>query len=312
MSTNDPEFYQAPKFTPEPPAAVPRQRGCFFYGCIIASVLALLVAIMVAIGVYIGYRFLNQLVEEYTATAPRELPKVEMPAEQRQTLKDRVEAFRKAVKEGTPTEPLVLTSDDLNALIEEEPELKGQDLRQDRGRQDQGTGQHSTREARPVGMVRGRYLNGEADVKASLSDGVLIVTLDSIEVNGKKPPEQVMTESGKQNLAKDVYKDPKNAEMIRKLESLEVKDGKIILKVRAKSEASPSGPSRQGRAVETDIPQGRAGEDRNTQGARPNLLRPSAGSEVRIDSRDPGEGRGHAFGRMRSSTAHARMNRSLR
>ena len=39
----------------------------------------------------------------------------------------------------------------------------------------------------------------------------------------------------KQNLAKDVYKDPKNAEMIRKLESLEIKDGKIILKVRAKA-----------------------------------------------------------------------------
>ena len=35
-------------------------------------------------------------------------------------------------------------------------------------------------------------------------------------------------------MAKDVYKDKKNAEMIRKLESLEVKDGKIILKVRAK------------------------------------------------------------------------------
>ena len=48
-----------------------------------------------------------------------------MPAEKRQALKDRVEAFRKAVDAGTPTEPLVLTSDDLNALIEENPELKG-------------------------------------------------------------------------------------------------------------------------------------------------------------------------------------------
>ena len=38
-------------------------------------------------------------------------------------------------------------------------------------------------------MVRGRYLNGEADLKASLKDGVLIVTLDSLEVNGQKVPE---------------------------------------------------------------------------------------------------------------------------
>jgi hypothetical protein len=81
MATNDPEFYQSPKFTAEPPVAAPRQRGCFFYGCIIAIVLALLMAIMVAVGVYIGYRFLNQLVDQYTATAPRDLPKVEMPPE---------------------------------------------------------------------------------------------------------------------------------------------------------------------------------------------------------------------------------------
>ena len=49
MSTNDPEFYQAPKFTPEQYQAPPRQRGCFFYGCIIASVLAVLMAILVGV-----------------------------------------------------------------------------------------------------------------------------------------------------------------------------------------------------------------------------------------------------------------------
>ena len=125
MSTNDPEFYQSPKFSAEPPVAAPRQRGCFFYGCIIASVLALLTAILVATLLYVGYRFLNQAVEDYTATAPRELPKSEMPPEQRQVLKDRVAAFRKAVEEGTPTEPLELTGDDLNALIEENPKLVG-------------------------------------------------------------------------------------------------------------------------------------------------------------------------------------------
>ena len=68
-----------------------------------------------------------------------------MPAEKRQALKDRVEAFRKAVEAGTPTEPLVLTSDDLNALIEENPTIEGEDLRQGRGGRGQGAGQHPTR-----------------------------------------------------------------------------------------------------------------------------------------------------------------------
>jgi hypothetical protein len=234
MSTNDPEFYEAPKFTPEPYEPVPRQHGCFFYGCIIASVLSVLMVILLGIVIFLGYRLLHNWVDQYTSTEPRVLPKVEMSPEERQAVKARFEAFQKAVREGSPTEPLVLTSDDINALIEENPELKGMFYIKVEG--DEVKGQVSIPlDKLNIGMVRGRYLNGEADVKASLKDGVLIVTLDSLEVNGQKVPESMMKGIRQQNLAKDAYKDEKNAEMVRKLESLEIKDGKIIIKVRAKA-----------------------------------------------------------------------------
>jgi hypothetical protein len=242
MATNDPEFYQSPKFTPEPPVAAPRQRGCFFYGCIIASVLALLMVILVAIGIYIGYQFLNRVVDQYTSTTPRDLPTVEMPPEKRQALKDRVDAFKKAVEAGTPTEPLELTSDDLNALIEEKPDLKGKVYVKIDGEKIKGQISIPLEKLR-LPMFKGRYLNGEADFKASLSDGVLIVTLDSVEVNGQRPPDQIMNDIRKQNMAEDFYKDAENAEMLRKVESLEVKDGKVILKVRAKGNGSSGGPA---------------------------------------------------------------------
>jgi hypothetical protein len=235
MATNDPEFYQAPKFTPEYQQP-PRQRGCFFYGCIIASILMVLVLILAGLAVYFGYRFFTQLVEQYTATAPRDLPKVEMAVDQRASLKKRVEEFGKAVEEGKAVEPLVLTGDDLNALIEVEPafaELKGKVYVKIEG--DELKGQVSfPLEKLGFAPLKGRYLNGEADLKASLNNGVLIVTLDSIEVNGKRVPEEAMTNLRQENLAKDAYKNPKHAETLRKLESLEIKDGKIIIKVRAK------------------------------------------------------------------------------
>ncbi len=241
MSTNDPEFYEAPKFAPEKYEAPPRQRGCFFYGCIIASVLAVLMVVLVGILIFVGYRMASRYVEEYTATAPVQLPKVEMPEEQRQAVKDRFDSFKKAVNDGTPIEPLVLTSDDLNVLISQSEDFKGTIYVSVEG--DEVKGKVSFPLDRlNFGMVRGRYLNGEADLKASLKDGVLIVTLDSIEVNGKKPPEEVLAELRKQNLAKDLYKEEKNAEMIRKFESLEIKDGKIILKVRAKPGDSKAAP----------------------------------------------------------------------
>jgi hypothetical protein len=239
MSTNDPEFDQTPKFTPEQYEAPPRQRGCFFYGCIIAIVLTLLAAIFVGILLFAGYRWLGRMAEEYTATAPEQLPVLEMSAEKRQAVKDRVEAFRKAVQAGTAIEPLVLTSDDLNALIEENPELKGKIYVKVEGDEVKGRVSFPLDKLdMPVvgGLVKGRYLNGEAGLKASLRDGVLIVTLDNFEVNGKKPPDEFMQGMRQQNLA-NAYKDEKTSEMIRKLESLDIKDGTIILKVRAK----PSG-----------------------------------------------------------------------
>jgi hypothetical protein len=251
MSTNDPEFYQAPKFTPEPLNAAPKQRGCFFYGCLIAGILAILMVILVGVIAFFGYRFLGQMIEQYTSTTPRQLPKVEMPEEERQNLKDRVETFRKAVEAGTPTDVLVLTSDDLNALIEENADLKG--LIHVKIEGDEVKGQVSIPlDKLEFPLVRGRYLNGEADLKASLSNGVLIVTLDSIEVNGKKVPDDVMTGIRQQNLAKDAYKDEKTSEMIRKLESLEIKDGKIILKVRTKGSATTA-PSADKKEIPVEV-----------------------------------------------------------
>jgi hypothetical protein len=256
MSTNDPEFYQAPKFTPEQYQAPPRQRGCFFYGCIIASVLAVLMAILVGVVLFAGYRFLSGLVNDYTATAPEQLPKVEMPVEKRQTLQDRVKAFRKAVNDGTATEPLVLTGDDINALIDETAELKGTVYVKIEG--DELKARVSIPlDKLPMPMFKGRYLNGEADLKASLFDGELIVHIDAIEVNGKRPPEAVMTDVRKQNFAKDIAKDPDNAAMLRKLESLEIKDGKIILKVRAKQGATRTEPSSKAALPAEALPSGK-------------------------------------------------------
>jgi len=81
--------------------------------------------------------------------------------------------------------------------------------------------------------LKGRYLNGEAILKASLSEGVLIVTIDSLEVNGKPLPDQFLNGLRSQNLAKDAYKNPEQAELFRRFESIQIKDDTIILTPRA-------------------------------------------------------------------------------
>jgi hypothetical protein len=230
MASSKAEFQQ---FTPPPYEEPPRQRGCFFYGCVIASILSLLLLIAVGLVTFFLYRLAGKMIDEYTGTAPRELPKVEMPAENRRTLAERVDAFEKAVKEGKPTEPLVLSSEDLNALIEDRaPELKGKiyaTIEKDKLR---GQVSLPLDDLPFMGLTRGRYLNGEAEFKVTLANGVLYVNIDSFEINGKRPPDEFMNGLRAQNIVQDMYKNPKTAEEIRKLESIEIKDGKLIIKVR--------------------------------------------------------------------------------
>src|SRR5208283_4944354 len=125
MASYDPEFDHAPKFSPEYDDSRPKQRGCFFYGCVIASVLAVLLIIALAVLAFVGMRFFSGLVEEWTSPVPAELPKVQVSEEERKSVRERVDVFKKALEAGTATNPLVLTSDDLNAIIEENPDFKG-------------------------------------------------------------------------------------------------------------------------------------------------------------------------------------------
>ena len=122
-STTDPEFYQAPKYTPEPiPASAParllflrlhhRQHSHRDGDRADRSRHIL--------------RVTASSRKRSSSTRPRLLvisPRSTCPPTERESVKKRVEEFRKAVKQGKAVEPLVLTGDDLNVLIDEEPEL---------------------------------------------------------------------------------------------------------------------------------------------------------------------------------------------
>jgi hypothetical protein len=202
-------------------------------------VLATLVLIAVGLLLFAAYRGLTQVVEQYTATAPQELPRVEIPAIQRQSIKQRVTAFRNAVDAGKATEPLALSAADLNALADDDPNWKGKIyLAID---DDKVKGKVSipleklTAGLGRVGLdlLRGRYLNGEVELKPSVTNDALRIAFQSIEVNGASLPEEVMVEVRKQNLVDDENNDPKLAGFFQKLESITVKNGKVIITPRA-------------------------------------------------------------------------------
>jgi hypothetical protein len=208
------------------PADKPR-RGCFFYGCITGVVLLVLVlgALMV------GLHYVKKMVNQYTDTRPMELPTVQMSQSEVSSLKQRVETFGQAVREQRPIQPLALTADDINALIgnsRDREALKGKFYVIMENDQLKSEVSVPLREV-GLSMFKGRYLNGSATFNVSFHNGALSVTPQTIVVKGKPLPEVFMQEIRKQNLATKPAEDPEVVALLRGLEEIQVKEGKLVV-----------------------------------------------------------------------------------
>jgi hypothetical protein len=208
------------------PQQKPKQ-GCLFYLCIIGVVSL----IVLALGAYLGIRYARGLVGQLTDAQPMPLPKVKLPEAQMFELHDRVDTFRENVRDGEAAAPLELSADELNALIETDPALTalknhlfvsidGNQLR----------AKISFR-AEDLGLVRlqGRYINADGMFDVGLTNQELRITAESLTVKGKPVPRHIMREVAAENLADRFNQDPKSAAGIKKLQAIQVKDGKLVI-----------------------------------------------------------------------------------
>ncbi len=206
-------------------------KGCFFYGCLTCIV----VFILGGVGLYFGAKYAaNYFVQHYTSDQPLKLPDTQLPADELKSLLARADKFSDEVKAGTNSPTLELTSEEINALIANKPDLamlKGKFYAKIEGDKLTGTTSVPLDELN-LPSLKGRYLNGNAGLKVNTENGVLYVTLDSFAINGQAMPEDALKQMRARNLADEINKDPKKAAEVRKIESLSVKDGKLIIKMR--------------------------------------------------------------------------------
>ena len=215
--------------TEQPPK--PR-KGCFFFGCITS--LVLLVLLLGAL--LLGLHYVKKLVNRFTDTQPMELPTVQMSQPEIDKVKERFEAFKAAVRERRPTKPLVLTADEINALIASGPDqqaLKGKFYVRLEGNQLKS---EVSLPLQDVGlrMFKGRYLNGSATFDLAFRNGVPFVSAQSILVKGKPLPELYMREIRKENLAASLVNEPDAVAVLQGLQDIQVKDGKLVLEPKEK------------------------------------------------------------------------------
>ncbi len=220
---------------PEP--APQKRRGCFFYGCVTCLVLFFVIGVAGFLVVRHFANALNELIVQYTDTAPMALTKVDMPADELKQLQARFDAFSKAAEAHSNTPPLVLTSREINALLANDPDMKSiKDKFYVSLEGEQVKGQISLPLEQyfnlPLIHTKGRYLNGSGTFDVGVTNALLFVSAQSLEVKGKPLPAQFMASLRGQNLATNVNNNPTNATFISRLESLQVTNGTAVLKAK--------------------------------------------------------------------------------
>jgi hypothetical protein len=209
-------------------------RGCLFYGCITAAVLAL----AMIIGVFVAYRYadrkLDQFVVDYTSDAPVTLPKSNLSEAEIRAIRSRVDQFTDALDQGRGAQ-LVLTPDEINALIEHDPEFKQLRekvyvfIEEDRIK----SLVSYPLDGLPLKRVSGRYLNGTVTWNLGLQKGVLTLRVSAVEVNETPLPPEFLNLLRSENFADHFMADADSARTIQKLDRIEVKEGKLFLSSRA-------------------------------------------------------------------------------
>ena len=219
----------------------PKKRGCFFYGCLAVLVMGIMLVVAGCLGIYFAKRWALRTLDAYTDTNATPFEVVKYSAAERAELQGRLDAFADAIQKKRSGHELILTANDLNVLISESPDWRGKAfvaIEEDRVK-----GSISVPfvdilppDARAkIPALKGRYLNGTAVFRVALEGGALDVRLEDLQAKGKpldKAPlvGPIFTDMKKRNLATEVRQEPQGMENLRNCESLQVKDGKIIIR----------------------------------------------------------------------------------
>jgi hypothetical protein len=211
--------------TSQPPK---RRKGCLFYGCLTltACFLIFLVLLLAAL-----YQF-RRVVYQYTDSSPMPLPTLNMTAEQMDAVQRRVDAFKDALNAGRSTPPLVLTADDINALINTDPEFKPFKGRLYVTALEDGKGKLAgSVRLGDIGFIvfRSRYLNGTATIGVTFQNGILGITPEELTTKGKPLPGPVMDKIHNLQISSRINQDPHASVALNRLQSIEIRDGKLIL-----------------------------------------------------------------------------------
>jgi hypothetical protein len=217
-----------------------RGTGCgtrILLGVFAVAAVAMLAMIALA---FIIPRAIDRAVETYTDAAPLPVRGEPLPPEEREELDARVDEFAEALDANEPTEPLVLTEEELNAVLAEEiDEEDGSIYLELIPGQVRAQVSLPIKAELPLGPwardLTGRYLNGTALVDLRLNAGRLDFTIREFDVKGHKLPGYAVDALQKELERTGVFEDDDVTDYLQRVSELRIEPGRIVLIPRAVS-----------------------------------------------------------------------------
>lgn len=216
----------------------------FPWGCLLGGCLGIMLLGALAVGgvMFGAYRFVSGQVAKYTSDHAVELPSVNITDDEVKAIEAKLEDFKTQFESGDAPQELVITIDEINALIAGNSDLKGHvyvkivdgNLHADVS---------VPLDDLPIPGAKGRYFNGSVTLHVEMENGVLIAQVVDAEANGQAVPASVLEGMKDENLAKGMYDDPDTAKALSRCESLEIQADRIVLKVRQKTAEKSDDPA---------------------------------------------------------------------
>lgn len=213
------------------------RKGCLIWGCSITLLLFLLIG--GGTGIYIYYVYTT--LRSYTDSKPMEIPVYKPDKEEIADIKAKTTELKNAIKNNREVE-ISFSGDELNTIV-----ATNHDFDDIAGKvffkidDDKLSAQGSIPLSEVPGF-RDRYLNGEFSLNATMKNGQVWVTVTKAVINGNPAPDDIMKELKSKNIIEGFYKDPKNAQMMKKFKRIEVKDGKLIIDTKGSLTTTPNNP----------------------------------------------------------------------
>lgn len=205
---------------------------CLLVGCGVFTVSVILLIALVVVGGYIFWGIAKNKLVDISTAEPAPVPTAVISDDAYAALKERVEAFGDELKNDTATEPLTLTANELNALIQRDDsgkvKVKGLFITVDEGKL-HADFSLPVGEIFPIEELKGRYINGGGSLLVHTTNGKLFAYLDGIEVNGAPLPAQFSEALASENMAEGMMDDPEFKELMGHIASIDVRQDEIVI-----------------------------------------------------------------------------------